>query len=183
MMIKLLEWRYIVGYEKLYKINDNGDIIRLARECVDKNGVKKKLKERILSQSKTQEGYLKVCLTKNKKETTKLVHRLVAEAFIENPENKPQINHKNGIKTDNRLDNLEWCTRSENIKHSYYSKLRKPQIGSSHGISKLKERDVISIRKSLSDGECQYILADIYGVDQSLISKIKTGLIWKHVKD
>lgn len=68
---------------------------------------------------KTPAGYFQVNLVKNKKIIHKSIHRLVAEAFIPNPENKPQVNHKNGIKTDNLVKNLEWATQSENTLHSF----------------------------------------------------------------
>ena len=70
-------------------------------------------------------GYLLVNLWTDRKQYTKSIHRLVAETFIPNPDNKKQINHKNGIKTDNRVENLEWCSQSENIRHSYKNLNRK----------------------------------------------------------
>lgn len=70
-------------------------------------------------------GYIKVNLCVNGIKMTKLIHRLLAEAFIDNPLNKPQVNHINGVKTDNKLKNLEWCTNSENQSHAYNNSLKK----------------------------------------------------------
>ena len=94
-----------------YYATDSGDIYSRNYERTGR------IKKLILVKGNT--GYLRVCLHKNKKQFNKSVHRLVAKAFIPNPENKPYINHKNGIKTDNRVENLEWCTQSENSKHAY----------------------------------------------------------------
>lgn len=86
------------------------------------------------------DGYLHVALCKNKKIINKQIHRLVAEAFIPNPENKPEVNHKNGIKTDNCVENLEWVTRRENIAHSFRCLGQKPimlgKFGANHNRSK-----------------------------------------------
>ena len=75
---------------------------------------------RKLKPMKNRHGYLAVRVYKNNKQTYKLISRLVAEAFIPNPKNKPQVNHKNGVRIDNRVENLEWATCSENVRHSYH---------------------------------------------------------------
>lgn len=96
-----------------YYICDNGEVYSRTLNH-NKFGRIKKLKKRI-----NKSGYNSVCLYKRLKKYYILVHRLVAKSFIPNPDNKSEVNHKNGIKTDNRVENLEWCTRSENVKHKY----------------------------------------------------------------
>lgn len=103
-----------------YYITDNGYVYS-RKEYKNPTGRIKKIKNNLLNT-----GYLRVSLCKNNTVYSKDIHRLVAEAFIPNPENKPQVNHKNGNKTDNRADNLEWVSCKENINHSFDVLKRKP---------------------------------------------------------
>jgi hypothetical protein len=125
----MYERRPVVGYEGLYEVSNEGEVFRVARGPHTSIGKKLKL-------TKKRNGYLQVGLRKNGIQTIHLVHRLVAEAFNPNPDNLPQVNHLNGIKTDNRDINLEWCNLSRNLLHAYQELGRKPSGG-------LPERPVI----------------------------------------
>jgi hypothetical protein len=155
----------IIGFEG-YFVADN-------EVFSNKSGVLIKLKKTI-----TNQGYLKVSLHKNKKKYFKLVHRLIAEAFIPNPDNKPQVNHINGKKADNRILNIEWATRSENQQHAFDTGLNVAAKGEDHARCKLTEKIVLLIRQ---DNRSSRKIAKDYGITQTTILHIKSLRTWAHL--
>ncbi|MEI7509321.1 MAG: NUMOD4 domain-containing protein [Flavobacterium sp.] len=177
-------WKDIVGYEGHYQVSSIGRVKSLARVVESRKGIFGNKKESFLKATKNKKGYLnlKLCIKKDEvcSEKSVIVHRLVANEFLENPLNKPKVNHKNGIKDDNRVNNLEWCTGSENVIHALANNLKISQKGSEHGNSKLTEEKVLEIRK-IGRSKTLKEVAKIYNVDISLISLVLLNKIWKHV--
>lgn len=130
---QFIEWQPIIidgwDFTGYYEVSNYGNIRSLSRE-VKRAGNKGNLtlEGQILKANITPKGYCRIQLSKNDRKRAFMVHRLVANAFLENPENKPSVNHKNGDKQDNRVTNLEWMTYSENEQHSYDNELRKSSI-------------------------------------------------------
>jgi hypothetical protein len=134
---------------------------------------------RYLTPSTTPSGYFGVNIRRTRI-THKKVHRLIAETFLPAQEGKPDVNHKNGIKTDNRVDNLEWVTRSENIQHSI-NVTRTFPLGEKRSWAILNNKDVLEIKSLLKKGERVSKIAKQFNVSVSTIRKIINGLMWKHV--
>lgn len=109
------------------------------------------------------------------------VHRMVAKCFVANPENKPEVNHKDGNKLNNHYSNLEWCTRSENQQHAVINGLIKPVKGQDHWNNKLDQIQVLVIRRCLKEGITQQKIADYFMVHRTCISAIKLGYHWSHL--
>ncbi|QEM43271.1 HNH endonuclease [Bacillus phage Chotacabras] len=135
-----------------------------------------------LSLQVSPHGYNRAMLHNGKNRKNVFVHRLVALAFIPNPDNKPQVNHKDGNKLNNKVSNLEWVTPSENIQHAYDSELRAIKLGSEVNNATLTEDIVKLIKADLINCSSTAILAEKYNVSSSAISDIKVGITWSHVE-
>lgn len=134
-------WKNIDGYDNVYQISSMGKIRHTGYYYKESNKTKY-ANPKILSQSYTTDGYLVVSLTKDRKTKQFKVHRLIGEYFIPNPENKSQINHINGIKDDNRIENLEWVTPKENTIHAHKTGLCKKK-GNAYPVAQLDNNNKI----------------------------------------
>jgi hypothetical protein len=170
--MNFIERRPIEGYEGLYEVDNMGNIYTLPKNSRP---------ERILVFSPDSFGYLRVGLCKNNKVKTFKAHRIVALTFIPNLENLPQVNHKNGIKTDNRVENLEWASAKSNINHAWKIGLSKALNGDSNGNSKISdnERDAIVRDYALTD-MTQDQIGKKYGVTQSNVAQIVKAYLKRH---
>lgn len=120
-------WKDIPGYEGFYQASSLGQVRSIDRERVDKLGRKFRVKGKIRKLATSEDGYLEVDLNCNGVVKYVRVHRLVALTFIANPENKPEVNHKDGNKKNNNIHNLEWATTAENIRHAIHTGLKDRQ--------------------------------------------------------
>lgn len=153
------EWRPIQGYEGIYEVSDWGRVKRLKKSYTERNNRKAVhiLEEKILKPSKYKKGYLFVTFVKDYERKIKKIHRLVAEAFIPNPQNLPQVNHKDEDKTNNYVDNLEWCDGKYNS--NYGTRNERISINNSGDKSHTKKLEVRKkIAKALSKKVYQYTL-------------------------
>lgn len=169
-------WKDIVGYEGLYQVSNMGRVKSLNYNHT--------LEERILKNIKSNGYYYRVMLYKNKKGKSIRIHRLVGNAFIKNPDNKPCINHIDGNKSNNRVDNLEWCTYKENTEHAFITGMmvNRDTKGIKNCKSKLNNVQVLEIREKYSTGKYTYQeLADEYNVHKSTIELIINRKLWKHI--
>lgn len=159
-----------IPYSKTHAVNEDGEVINIRRR-------------EYLKQSLNHKGYPSICL-ENKRSRT--VHRLVAELFIPNPENKPQVNHKDGNKQNNNINNLEWNTNTENMRHAFNNDLidrdlfKINAMGSNNNMSKLTETDILKIRE-LTNNKTDTEIARIFGVSRSTVNMIRNRKIWTHI--
>ena len=167
-------WKPVLGYDGLYEVSNYGRVWTLA-----KTG--RAARKHLLSPQQNTKGYCRITLRKNGVAQSSVVHRLVLLAFVGPcPSLYHECNHKNGIKWDNRLRNLEWVTRKENNAHAVRNGYWKPWRGEAHGRAKLTDDDVRYLRrvwgtKRLCD------LAKEFQMSSTAIQRAATGYTWKHV--
>lgn len=181
-MSNLLEiWRDVPGYEGLYMVSNTGKIMSFQKVGLfgkNNNG-------RLLKQRTDKFGYKFVFLSKDGIKKRGSVHRLVAMAFIPNPDNLPQVNHKDETRDNNVIGNLEWCTVVYNNRYgNRRQKSSASSRGENNGRAILTEKQVLEIRKTYIPGDkiyCKRKLAEKYGVTYETITGIVCGRLWKHL--
>jgi hypothetical protein len=174
-------WRYVANTNNRYLISNEGRLLT--------TGYKGGSKPSIMKPAKDAKGYYRTMLLINGKFSTIKIHRVVAQTWIENNENKIQVNHINFNRDDNRVDNLEWVTPKENTLHSYNAgRIKKPICtnfvkGEEIGTSKLTEKDIVEIREKFKPRVyTREMLGKEYGVAAATIKDIILKKSWKHVK-
>ena len=176
-----MSWRDIKGYENFYQINDKGQVKSLKRTVYRSYKGKDSyytIKESMLRPD-IKNGYFYVALCKNSKIKHHYIHRLVAEYFVANPENKTCVNHIDSNRLNNSIENLEWVTYRENSIHGV--KYGNVPIGEKCKNSKLSEKDVLEIRDMYIFGFKKTWLSEIYSISFSAIDLIVRNKRWKHI--
>lgn len=175
----------IPGFEGIYSIMKEGKVWSHKRNKKIGNNAQQPIGGFFKKQYLTSHGYYAVNLTNNYNRKVFYIHRLIAQAYIPNPDNLPCINHKNGIKTDNRIENLEWCTHLHNALHAWEKGLQKPHEGlkGMKGFkAKLTDTQVLEIRRlHKEENKTLHQLGAIYGVAWQTIGSITSGRNWKHI--
>ena len=178
-------WKDIPGYEGLYQVSNLGRVKSLERRR-ENNGGLTKVPEKILHQSENGSGYFKVMLCKNSKVKTFFVHRLVAQGFVENTDCKRTVNHINGDKSNNKAENLEWCTYAENNAHAVEVGLNRMSARNNKASKPVaqydKDMNFIKAYPSIKEAERQTGI-----INQKIVpccqGKYKTGggYIWQYI--
>lgn len=165
------KWVDIEGFDGLYMVSNFGRVLSSPKH---QNGYKSIIRK----QNIDNRGYLRVCVGKGGVKSTFKVHRLVAKYFLGNPCDLNEVNHKDGVKTNNAYDNLEWCTRGQNMVHAYANGLCKPKNGVNNINSKIGEEVVNGIYKSSKQPK---FIADEFSVKICTVYDIRNKRTWAHL--
>jgi len=176
-------WKDVINYEEHYQISSLLRLKSLYREVTTKQGKILRYQERIMKPALNSSNYLSVVLSKNGKPKSFLMHRLVAIAFIPQVEGKLFVNHIDGNTLNNSIENLEWCTHSENVQHGYNIGQHVGNVGENHSLSVLNEDNVLAIRRlyRINPNFSRNDVANKFGVTNACIGKIIMKRTWKHV--
>jgi hypothetical protein len=169
-------WKSVVGYEGRYEVSDTGLVRSVARSVANTATSSRMLAAVILAPFVHRGGYMVVKLSRSRQKTSHYVHRLVAEAFLGSGEARQEVLHADGDKKNNRLENLSWGSRRDNMRDRH--RLGEVAKGERHGMAKLTED---AVRAILSDTRYHHLVAADYGVSRSMISMIKRGKHWRHL--
>ena len=177
-------WKDIKGYEDYYQVSNKGNVKSLDRKV--NSGLKNNMivikYGKVLSKSKDRNGYFIVSLSKTNIKKSYKVSVLVAKTFIKNPNNKPQVNHINGVKSDDSIKNLEWCTNKENIQHAFKTGLCSNEYKKVKIIQMDLEGNFIKLWDSISEAEEKYNASHIIDCCKNRRNKCK-GYRWIYYED
>ncbi len=180
-------WKDIPNFEGYYQASTMGRIRSLDREIEKRDGrggIDRyvRLGKIFNLKYKKNRRYTSVRLSKDGKTNSYAVHRIIAITFINNSENKPQANHINGIKSDNRVENLSWMTNSENVNHAIETGLNNSVRGESHGSCKFKNEDITNMRNMYKTGNYTYKqIGLLFNATVARVSEIIRRKTWKHI--
>ncbi|MCK5609791.1 NUMOD4 motif-containing HNH endonuclease [Candidatus Pacearchaeota archaeon] len=180
-----MEWINIKGFEEFYQINILGKVRSLDKIVNNYPNCTRKLKGRILKGTIDKAGYYRVYLCGRGMKKNTLLHRLIALHFIPNPNDYPCVNHMDGVKTNNNISNLEWCTHKQNMRHGYDTGLIPKKInpkGEKGIAAKLTDNQVVEIKKRLAGGGRIVDIVLDYPVKEGAIGEIKAGRSWGHIQ-
>ena len=164
-------WRWVVGYEGVYMVSNFGNVMSVPCMQTRRGHQYYKVGMEVLSHDNGR-GYKVISLYKDGIQHQTTVHRLVAEAFIPNKENLPEVNHMDGNKSNNHVENLEWVTKSENIRHA------RDVLNVFTANRRLTEEQILAIRE---DGRTEKEIGHLYGISQTSVNAIKIGKTYKNI--
>ena len=177
----MIIWKDVVGYEGYYEVSNTGLVRSVDRTVKSRWGTPKKLKGKPMKTYTNRYGYEMIILTCLGKQKHHSIHQMVGKAFMENPESLETINHKDGNKLNNFVDNLEWMSFKENRAHAYTTGLASSK-GVRNSKAKLSDIQVVEIVNRYKAGQIlQKQLAVEYGVHLSTIQRIINGKAWTHI--